>query len=488
MLGLFRGGPLWCFRNRFAGSAPMAAVGAFVIATLLTPLPSANDEASIDEAQASEIATDAWLYGYPLVAMELTRRVMTNVAVQEGKQAPMGQWAHQNAYPPPTTRTVAAPNADTIFSLAWLDLAREPYILSIPDSKGRYYLLPILDAWTNVCASIGQRTTGTHRQVYAITGPSWKGVLPGGVTECKAATDVVWLLGRIYCNGSPEDYAAVHAFQANLSLVPLSFYGKRYNPPPGRVDPSIDMATPVRDQVNRMDPGAFFRLMAALMKRNPPAAIDAPLLRRMVKIGLAPGRDFDISRVERAVAMAIQEGPRNGIARMVQHFAGATTEANGWSWFMKLGAYGADYEHRAFTAAIGIGANLPQDAIYPVTEADPEGNPYRGNRRYLVHFPKKQLPPVNGFWSLALYDGQYFFAANPRNRFILGSHDRLRYNPDGSLDILIQHDAPGVVWDSNWLPAPDGDFVLMLRLYWVRENDPTILSGSWRPPPVRELR
>lgn len=488
MFGLHGEGKLSGIHNRLTGSVPLAGIAAFVLATFLNPVPSTNEDGAISDVEASEIATDAWLYGYPLVTMEMTRRVMTNVATADGRQAPMGQWAHQSVYTPAAAKNVAAPNPDTLFSLAWLDLSREPFILSIPDSKGRYYLLPILDAWTNVFASFGQRTTGTHRQVYAITGPSWKGALPGGITECKAPTNVVWLLGRIYCNGTQEDYAAVHTFQQGLSLMPLSAYGKPYSPPPGDVDSTINMSTSVRDQVNRMDPGAFFHLMAALLKQNPPTPADAPLLRRMVKIGIVPGRDFDVTRVDPVVAMAMQEAPRSALARMVKHFAGATTDANGWSWFLKLGSYGTDYEHRAFTAAIGIGANLPQDAIYPVTETDPEGNPYRGDHRYLVHFSKGQLPPVNGFWSLALYDNQYFFSANERNRFTLGTHSPLRYNRDGSLDILIQHDSPGTAWDSNWLPSPAGDFVLMLRLYWVRDTEPTILSGSWQPPPVREIR
>src|SRR5271165_2938338 len=186
------------------------------------------------------VATDAYVYGYPLVTMELTRRVMTNVASVGGNRGPMGQIVKARTYPDATFRDVTAPNADTLYTTAWVDLAKEPWVLSIPDMKGRYFLFPLLDAWTTVFQVPGTRTTGTGAQTYAITGPNWKGTLPAGVTEYKSATNLVWILGRIYCAGTPEDYAAVHALQDEFKLVPLNSYGKPYTPPAGTVNPSID--------------------------------------------------------------------------------------------------------------------------------------------------------------------------------------------------------------------------------------------------------
>ncbi|MGE3871994.1 MAG: DUF1254 domain-containing protein, partial [Parvibaculaceae bacterium] len=198
------------------------------------------------------LATDAYIYGYPLVTMEMTRRVLTNVAKPEGTHAPMGQLIKLREYPNASFRDVTAPNADTLYTTAFLDVGEEPWVLSLPDLNGRYALFPMLDGWTNVFQVPGKRTTGTEAQTYAITGPNWNGTLPEGVKEYKSPTSIVWLLGRIYCTGTPEDYKAVHEIQDQVGLVPLSSYGKAYAPPEGMVNPDIDMKTPVRDQVNRL--------------------------------------------------------------------------------------------------------------------------------------------------------------------------------------------------------------------------------------------
>ena len=206
------------------------------------------------------LATDAYIFGYPLVTMEMTRRVVTNVAAPEGLHAPMGQFARARTYPNASFRDVTAPNADTLYTSAWIDVGDEPWVLSIPDMKDRYFLVPMLDAWTNVFQVPGKRTTGTGAQTYAITGPGWKGTLPAGVKEYQSPTNLVWILGRIYCTGTPEDYAAVHEAQDQFKLVPLSSYGKPYTPPAGTVNPSIDTKTAVREQVNRMDAAAYFSI------------------------------------------------------------------------------------------------------------------------------------------------------------------------------------------------------------------------------------
>ena len=181
------------------------------------------------------LATDAYIYGYPLVTMEMTRRVMTNVA--EARREPARRWASSSScaqYPDASFRDVTAPNADTLYTTAWLDVGKEPWVLSLPDMKDRYFLFPMLDGWTNVFQVPGKRTTGTGAQTYAITGPGWTGTLPDGVKEYKSPTSMVWILGRIYCTGTPEDYKAVHALQDECKLVPLSAYGKPYTPPAGQ--------------------------------------------------------------------------------------------------------------------------------------------------------------------------------------------------------------------------------------------------------------
>lgn len=431
------------------------------------------------------LATDAYIYGYPLVTMEMTRRVITNVATPAGTRAPMGQIIKLRHYPDAKFRDVTAPNADTLYTTAFFDVGKEPWVLSIPDMKDRYFLMPMLDGWTNVFQVPGKRTTGTGPQTYAITGPGWSGTLPAGVKEYKSPTSIVWLLGRIYCTGTPEDYAAVHKLQDEFKLVPLSAYGKPYTPPAAKADPSIDMKTAVRDQVNRMDAVAYFTLLAQLMKANPPSAADASALAKFARIGLIPGKDFDPSKLRADFVKRIPEIANDRI--MMQFKVNKDVkDIHGWTFTTRTGIYGTDYLMRALITAIGLGANRPQDAVYPTSEKDAEGRAYDGANKYVVRFAKGQLPPVEGFWSLTMYDAGYFFIANPLNRYSISPRQDLKRNPDGSVDLYIQKDSPGADRESNWLPAPAGKFILMLRMYWPNESNPSIIDGTWTIPPVRK--
>ena len=452
--------------------------------TVLAPAAKADDGfIPLEGVEDFVLATDAYIYGYPLVTMEMTRRVMTNVAAATATRAPMGQIAKARNYPDATFRDVTAPNADTLYTLGWIDVGKEPWVLSLPDMKDRYFLFPMLDGWTDVFQVPGTRTTGTGAQTYAIIGPGWTGTLPAGVKEYKSPTSMVWLLGRIYCTGTPEDYAAVHALQDQIGLVPLSAYGKPYAPPPGTVDPSVDTKTAVRDQVNAMDAVAYFTLLAQLMKANPPAAADAPALARFAAIGLVPGQDFDPSKLK---ADFVKRIPQIAFDRIMLQFKTnpSVKDINGWNYMTKTGVYGTDYLVRALVTAIGLGANRPQDAIYPTSLKDARGSAYDGANKYVVHFAKGELPPVDGFWSITMYDSNYFFVANPINRYSISPRQNLKQNADGSVDLYVQKDSPGADKESNWLPAPAGKFILMLRMYWPRETDPTILDGSWVIPPV----
>ena len=276
-------------KRRFISQALAGAIAATIFTCNATQPAYA---APLSAAEATELATQAYIYGYPLVTMEYTRRVITNVSEPKGTKAPMGQLIRLREYPTAEFKDVTAPNADTLYTTCFLDVGKEPYVLSLPDAHGRYYLFPMLDGWTDVFQVPGKRTTGTGPQTYAITGPGWKGTLPKGVKEYKSPTAIVWVLGRIYCTGTPEDYATVHKMQDEISVVPLSAYGKPYTPPEGKVDPSIDMKTPVRDQVNALTAEAYFSLLATLLKDNPPAKADAPMVAKLAKLGVVPGAGF----------------------------------------------------------------------------------------------------------------------------------------------------------------------------------------------------
>ena len=385
--------------------------------------------AGVHRAQAEDvmdIATQAYIYGYPLVTMDMTRRALTNVATPEASRAPMGQMLKMRTYPAVDDHSVTAPNADTLYTIVWLDVSKEPWTISVPDMGDRYYLLPMLDGWTDVFAVPGKRTTGGGAAQYAITGPGWTGTLPDGAKELKSPTAIVWMLGRIYCTGTPQDYQAVHELQDKFSVVPLSAYGKAYTPPAGEVDSSFDMKKVIRDQVDSLDTKAYFNYLAKLMKDNPPAAADAPMLAKMAKIGLVPGQEFDPSKLgilDEELARAV---PKFAMVKILEYFK-HMKPANGWMVTTKTGIYGTDYLQRALITAIGLGANRPQDAIYPTSRADVHGKHYDGaSKKYVMHFAKGTLPPVNGFWSLTMYDSHYFLVPNPLNRYTLSQRNKIR--------------------------------------------------------------
>lgn len=459
---------------------PLVMALAFVINWAVQPVAHAQ----LAAPEAQQIARDVYIFGYPLITMEMTRRVMTNVATPEALRGPMGRFLNARQYPTAAFKDVTAPNADTLYSTAWIDVSQEPYILSLPDEHDRYYLMPMLSGWTDVFEVPGKRTTGTKAQKYAITGPGWKGTLPKGVTRYDSPTGIVWILGRTYCTGTAKDYQAVHSLQDQYSIVPLSAYGKPYTPPAGKVDPQIDMKTPVREQVHALSVEAYFSLLARLLKNNPPAPADAPLVKSMAKLGIVPGKEFTTAGLNAETVKMLQHVPKMAQEQIMGYFGQAGKVENGWQVMTSTGIYGTNYLQRAFVTAIGLGANRPQDAVYPTTQVDTDGQALDGANKYVMHFSKGQTPPVKGFWSLTMYNDQYFFVDNELNKYTVSPRDDLKYNDDGSLDLYLQTSSPGKEKESNWLPAPAGKFILMLRLYWPREDAPSIIDGSWRPPGV----
>jgi len=470
-------------RAATAGGLSFLVTGTLAAKTLAWDGPIAD---FVEGADDFGIASDAYVFGYPLVTIEMTRRVITNVEKPEGTRAPMGTLIKLREYPDASFKDVTAPNADTLYTSAFFDVGDEPWVFAQPDMGDRYFLLPFLSGWTDVFAVPGSRTTGGAARNFVITGPGWSGTVPDGMTELKSPTSIVWLISRTYCTGTPEDYAAVHALQDAMKLQPLSSWGQDYTPPPGKVDPSIDMKTAVRDQVNALSATEFFSLLTELMKRNPPAAADAPALERFASAGIAPGQPVDAKRFVRPADRRL---PELSFARIKLHFLsrdGDFTRHNGWAFTTKAGVYGTNYIQRALVTAIGLGANRPQDAIYPTSLKPSVAEDYDGANAYVMRFEKGQLPPVRGFWSLTMYDEKMFFVANPINRYSMSMRTNPTYEPDGSLLIHIQNESPGDGREANWLPAPKGKFHLMLRLYWPDESNPSIIDGSWSVPQVKK--
>ncbi|WP_424361473.1 DUF1254 domain-containing protein [Methylocystis parvus] len=444
---------------------------------------TANDEAKVQEALKAGV--EAVVYGLPLVIMDVTKDKTTNVAKPEGFAAPVNQFVNVRAFPDASFKDVVRANVDTLYSSAFLDLSAEPIVLSVPDTHGRYYLMPMLDAWTNVFASPGKRTTGTKAGHFVITGPGWTGKLPKGLTEYKSPTNMAWIIGRTQTNG-PQDYPAVHKIQDGFKVTPLSAFGKPYTPPEGKVDPSFDMKTPPIEQVQKMSAEVFFNRMATLLKSNPPPASEAPLLEKLKAIGVVPGEKFELSKLEPAVAKGLEQSVSVAFEKLLAASKETGAPVNGWRVPpMILGNYGSDYGARAVVALIGLGANLPQDAVYPSAFVDGDGKALNGANKYVIHFDKGATPPVNAFWSVTMYNPESFFVANPLNRYAISSWMPLKKNKDGSLDLYVQHDSPGKDKEVNWLPASDKDFNMTLRMYWPTEKAPSIIDGSWKPPAVK---
>jgi hypothetical protein len=443
---------------------------------------------ALTPAEAQAIAEEAYIYGYSLVSVEMSRKVITNVEKPEAKRAPMGQFANLREYPDATYRDVTAPNADTLYSNAFVDVSKEPWVVSWPDMENRYYVWEFYDAWVPVISDPGSRTTGQKAQAYAITGPGWTGKLPEGVKQIKSPTATVWILARTYSTGTSEDYKAVWALQDQYKLYPLSSWGKQYVPPPGKVDPTVDMKRSVRDNVNALNAAQYFGWMAQLMKNNPPAPEDGPIVAKMAKIGLVPGKDFDLAKIDPAIAKAIEQAPKAAWEKIAAYTAKSGVIKQGWLINLKVGHYGTDYMARAWLAAFGIPANAPKDAVYPVGLTDADGHKLDASKNnYVIRFASKNdLPPANGFWSLTMYDSGYFFVPNPLNRYTVSARNQLKANADGSIDLYLQNANPGPDKVSNWLPAPDGAFIPMFRLYWPKEASPSVLDGSWWPPVIRK--
>lgn len=464
---------------RFAHALQTAALAVSLIGAGVTA--SAQDpEIGADEAY--QIGLEAYQFLYPLISMDVSRRVGTNAAPDAMPGfGPANEFHHIREYPAADFRAVVRPNFDTLYSNAWLDLTEGPVILSIPDTGGRYFLLPMLDMYTDVFAVPGKRTSGTGAQTYAITPPGWSGELPEGVEAIPAPTPYVWIIGRTQTNG-PADYAAVHEVQDGYQLTPLAQWGKDPVPPAAAViDPQIDMVTAPLDQVNAMPAAEYFSYGAELMGVNPPHLTDWSIVERMKRIGLIAGAPFDLATTPAPIRDGLERAHADGLRSLeaIEPFFG--TKVDGWSINASaMGVYGDDYLKRAYVAMAGLGANQPEDAIYPFLEFDANGEKPEGGRKYLLRFPKGGLPPVDAFWSITMYDAQGFQVANAINRFAIGSYDDLKLNDDGSLDIHIQHDSPGAELESNWLPAPaSGELGITMRLYAPR---PEALDGRWTPP------
>lgn len=464
-----------------------------LILVISGPAGVAWADSGVTPKEAEQIGIDAFIYGYSLITTEVTRVQMSNVDRVEGLHAPMGRFINVQRYPPADFRGVSAPNADTLYSLAWVDLSGEPMVFSHPNMGDRYYMFEMVDLWMTAFNTPSARTSGGKAATYLLTGPGWKGEVPEGMKQIPVETRYMVILGRTYADGREEDYKIVNTLQEQYKLLPLSAWDKSftYKAPPVNPNPGFSMTEKPQAVINAMDTSTYFNMMARLMcKDAPPAPEDGPILKKMAKIGIEPCKPFDMSKLDPAVQAALKDVGQTAMKRINENQKNMGRMVNGWTISEGLGLYGTDYLKRATVAAFGWPANRGEDAIYPYTFVDAEGKKLTGANKYTLTFPKGETPPVNGFWSITMYeiDNGWWFVPNALNKFTVSPRNDLTYNPDGSLTLLFQNESPGKDKEANWLPTPKDEFLLMMRMYWPKEKAPSILDGTWKPPAVMMVK
>ncbi len=421
------------------------------------------------------LSHEAYVYLYPLVTMEITRRQSINKdAATHPPFGPPNQFHHLRAFPAAEFRAVVRPNFDTLYSSAWIDLTDGPVVISTADTQDRYFMLPMLDMWTDVFANPGKRTTGTSAESFVLVPPGWSGDVPAG-TRIDAPTAWVWVIGRTQTNG-PADYAAVNAVQDGFGITPAR--RREF-----AVDPAQDVETEALRLVNGLSAVDFFTLACETMKLHPPHSTDFSILERISQIGIVPGESFDPSGLSEADVAELEAGAKEGLQSIHDAIAHIGVPHNGWAVIAQtIGVYGNAYLRRAAVALAGLGANPPEDAIYPLLLFGADGKPTTGDRSYVMHFDADKLPPVYAFWSITMYDDEGYQVPNELDRFAIGDRDALTFNTDGSLDIYLQSENPGPDRVANWLPSPSsGHTGITMRLYAPRAE---ALDGRWTPPPV----
>ena len=453
-------------RREFLNVSTAAAV---VCAATLLPVEKAA--AAQQTLTAQSLLEQAYLYAFPLVLMDATRKVSTNTETPNGTRAPINQFIHAEKLADAASRAVVTPNVDTIYTQAFLDVGAEPMLYGVPQTD-RFFNVQVLDAWTNTAAVL--EAPG----LYAITRSDWQGELPEGVQRINVPTNRVWTIARIVLSGQ-EDLPNVRAIQDKMQLMPLSAYQMdSWTAPAGTYDPAYDFV-PVQ-HVLALSPQEFFDTANQLMETNPPAAADAPVLRELAALHVGPGEKFDDK------ALGLFSGLRWKLmllqlkGKLKAEAANYAQQMGQWIYYGDpIGDFGTAYTYRAMVALMGLGANTTDVAIYPKTDVDSTGAVLTGKKTYTLHIEAEPPTKEKGFWSVTAYGEDDFLIDNAIDRYCVNDRSGLHRNPDGSIDIILSKEAPEDT--TNWLPVGEGDFHLFLRIY---KPDTAALEG-WQPPVVR---
>jgi hypothetical protein len=479
-----------CFLGSFSAIQYLPSVQAQTQAANSQP---SLEELNIQMAQLSssnrpkDIATLAYIWGFPLVTMERQFNYVTNPNVPPGPgRGPVNSISCASEIVNASYTDVVSINTDTLYCLAQLNLKNEPVVLVVPPISDRYNVFQFMDAYTNDYAYLGQRASGTTGGTYLIAGPDWNGQVPEGMTKIWTATNLVWLNNRILLKG-PSDLPNVNAIQDKIIVKPLSeFQGNTTSSPPAVTQANASKEIPIGPQPSLIAPTGIeiFDEIGAAMVGNPLNPPDPVLVTKLTSIGIGPGKQPSTEGND-TIKAALQTGITEGQKMIDARVANAGTVVNGWSLAPQIGVYGTDYLFRAAVTQLGFGANIAQEAFYPTTFTDSQGRPLSGNNSYLIHFEPGQTPPVDAFWSITMYDNKSLLVDNPINRYSIGQYtEGLKNNTDGSLDIYLQKSSPGADKESNWLPSAEGPFNMNFRMYLPQ---PQILNGTWQLPLVQKV-
>ncbi len=477
---------------------------AFVLACTVASVTAAGasaEEYNKEYEHALSVGTQAYVYGQPLLDMQRVYQDLTSVTVPDHVgDAPVNQFSHFSDLATTKEGVVVAPNADTLYSIAWLQLKPQPIVVHVPTSSGRFNVVPLMTPYTENFADIGEGASGLMAPGdYVIaSGKKYAGVEEvDGMKVIHSPYDRVWIIQRTLVK-SQEDLPNAAAIQAETKLVPLNRWKKEglaYQPPA----PEKEVTTPLEYKVPGTqageDPMLYWTALGAALKQFKPPAADQPELAMLKSVGIGPGK-FPANNAKLSAGTlaglrtAVAAGPTQVTNELTEMFHVGFTAHNGWL-IAPVGTYGTNYALRAIADKIGLGALPPNVAIYPVAQTERAGHPLNGaGTRYVAHFPASDFPvPVQAFWSMTMYEANGFFVANPLERFTVGDRSNLHYNEDGSLDIYLQSSEPvSEEQQSNWLPAPAGPFQLTMRLYGTDEADiGGILEGGaghWTPPTI----
>lgn len=466
------------------------AIRIFILMSgIILSLTSCNRQAR-HQRQLEQMARDAFYFGYPLVLMDRNVKFAAAVFQSQSKQkkVPMYQFIHVRNPKESRFKEILTLEDDMSYSMAWVNLSKDPVVLSVPGAGNKYYVGGLVGAWSEIFGTMGSRATGNKAQRFLIAGPQWRGPTPAGMTAIQAPTNLIWLPVQSYFRNEKERGESL-TFQKGLKLTPLSLWTKNKQSSESLpTDPQLDLKKSPRDAVFEMSAEEYYRILCALMVDNPPSPMDEPMVSRMRNLGLVPTKSFKFVDLPSESQEALQASLKNAKSFLLSQrnaFTPTGRLVNGWTIPIEEGRAGVDYHRRAYEAYMHQISLPPQDAVFAVAYEDKMGQQLMGENSYKLTFPKGQLPPVNALWSLTMYQlPDVAFSGRRYQQRVINSKSRLKANADGSISIYLQPKSPGKNRESNWLPSKAGNYHVSLHLYWPKVD---VLEGRWSPPVIERI-